>query len=70
MGWRGATIKEARLNQHRAVLEAIAARQPEQAQACMAELIRDSAADVRRALEEERRPSGRPAKRAKEARQS
>jgi len=70
MGWRGATMKEARLNQHRAVLEAIAARQPEQAQACMAELIRDSAADVRRALEEDRRPSGRPAKRAKETRQT
>jgi len=50
MGWRGVAIKDDRLHQHRAVLEAIAAQQPEEARACMARLLQDSAADVRRAL--------------------
>ncbi len=67
MGWRGVAIKEDRLHQHRAVLEAIAAQQPEEAQARMAELIADSAADVRRALERDGRSARRSAKGAKEA---
>ena len=70
MGWRGVAIKDDRLDQHRAVLDAIAAQRPEEAQARMAELIRDSAADVRRALEREGRSAGRSAKGAREARRS
>jgi DNA-binding FadR family transcriptional regulator len=67
MGWRGVSIKDNRLHQHRVVLEAIAAQRPEDAQARMAALIRDSAADVRRALERDGRSAGRSAKAAKEA---
>lgn len=56
MGWRGVAIKDERLHQHRAVLEAIAAQNPEEARACMALLLQDSAADVRRALQKGSRP--------------
>jgi DNA-binding FadR family transcriptional regulator len=59
MGWRGVAIKEDRLLQHRAVLDAIAAQKPDEAQACMAQLLRDSAADVRRALEKDARAKRR-----------
>ncbi|MGD1035732.1 MAG: FadR/GntR family transcriptional regulator [Roseiarcus sp.] len=62
MGWRDGAIKDERLHQHRAVLEAIAAQRPEEAQACMARLLQDSAADVRRALEKDGRSKGRSAK--------
>ncbi len=62
MGWRGVAIKDERLHQHRAVLEAVAAQRAEEAQACMAQLLQDSAADVRRALEKESRAKGRSAK--------
>lgn len=64
MGWRGVAIKEERLLQHGAVLEAIAAQKPEEAQACMAQLLEDSAADVRRALEKDARAKTRSARRA------
>ena len=67
MGWRGVAIKDDRLRQHRAVLEAIAAREPDEAQARMAELIADSATDVRRALEKDARARSRAAKRKGEA---
>lgn len=59
MGWRGVAIKDERLHQHRAVLDAIIAQNAEEAQACMARLLRDSAADVRRALEKDTRANGR-----------
>jgi DNA-binding FadR family transcriptional regulator len=62
MGWRGVAIKDERLLQHRAVLDAIAAQKPEEAQACMAQLLQDSAADVRRALEKDGRSRRRPAR--------
>ncbi len=62
MGWRGVAIKDERLLQHRAVLEAIAAHNPEEAQARMAQLLEDSAADVRRALEKDGRSKARAAK--------
>ncbi len=68
MGWRGVAIKDERLHQHRAVLEAIAAQKPEEAQACMDRLLHDSAADVRRELENDGRPKGRSAKRGENAR--
>ncbi len=68
MGWRGVAIKDERLLQHGAVLEAIAAQKPEEAQACMAQLLQDSAADVRRALEKDSRSKARSAKRAENAR--
>lgn len=68
MGWRGVAIKDDRLHQHRAVLEAIAAQRPEEAQACMAQLLHDSLADVRRALEKGSRLKGRAAKNANGAR--
>lgn len=59
MGWRGVAIKEERLLQHRAVLDAITAQRPEEAQACMARLLSESAADVRRALEKDARAKAR-----------
>jgi len=67
MGWRGVAIKDDRLRQHRAVLEAIAAQEPDEAQARMAELIADSATDFRRALEKDARSRSRAAKRKGEA---
>ncbi|MGO9774944.1 MAG: FadR/GntR family transcriptional regulator [Roseiarcus sp.] len=68
MGWRGLAIKDERLLQHRAVLDGIAAQKPEEAQASMAQLLQDSAADVRRALEKDGRSKGRSAKRGESAR--
>ena len=50
LGWRGAVIKDDRLHQHRAVLEAIEAGAPEAARDRMATLLQDSIDDVRRAL--------------------
>jgi DNA-binding FadR family transcriptional regulator len=53
LGWRGAAAaREARLDQHRAVLDAIRAGQPKAARLRMAELLRASVADVRRAMAE------------------
>jgi DNA-binding FadR family transcriptional regulator len=54
MGWRSLAIKDHRLHQHRKVMLAIAARDPKAAEAAMAELLAESAEDVRRALIEER----------------
>jgi DNA-binding FadR family transcriptional regulator len=68
MGWRGVAIKDERLLQHGAVLEAIAAQKPEEAQACMAQLLQDSAADVRRALEKDGRAKARSARRGESER--
>ena len=62
MGWRGVAIKEERLIEHRAVVDAIAAQRPEEAQARMAKLIEDSATDVRRALDRKTRRQNRAAK--------
>ncbi len=59
MGWRGVAIKDERLQQHRAVSEAIVAQRPEEAQDSMARLLRDSAADVRRELEKDARGAAR-----------
>ena len=59
MGWRGVTIKDERLQQHRAVSEAILAQRPEEAQDCMSRLLKDSGADVRRELEKDARASAR-----------
>jgi len=51
LGWKSAAFMQRdRLLQHRAVLDAIRDRRPEQAQAQMAALLRDSIDDVRRAL--------------------
>ena len=50
LGWRGVVIKDERLHQHGAVLQAIKAREPESARRCMATLLQDSVDDVRRAL--------------------
>jgi DNA-binding FadR family transcriptional regulator len=59
LGWRGAVIKDARLHQHRAVLDAIRAREAETARRCMAALLQDSIDDVRRALGRNARASAR-----------
>jgi GntR family galactonate operon transcriptional repressor len=59
LGWRGAVIKDERLHQHRAVLEAIRGRQPENARRCMATLLQDSVDDVRRALGRNARANAR-----------
>jgi GntR family galactonate operon transcriptional repressor len=59
LGWRGAVIKDARLHQHRAVLEAIRAREPEGARRQMAALLQDSIDDVRRALGRNARANAR-----------
>jgi len=60
LGWSGAVIKDDRLHQHRAVLEAIEAGAPEQARERMAVLLQDSIDDVRRALVKRRAtPAGR-----------
>jgi DNA-binding FadR family transcriptional regulator len=51
LGWESASLKQHdRLLQHRAVLDAIRGRDPEQAHAHMAVLLRDSVDDVKRAL--------------------
>jgi DNA-binding FadR family transcriptional regulator len=51
LGWQSvALMQNSRLLQHRAVLEAIRDRKPDQAQARMAMLLRDSVGDVRRSL--------------------
>jgi len=55
MGWRGVAIKDDRLHQHRAVLEAIVAQRPAEARDCMFELLQDSFSDVRRALQKSSR---------------
>jgi len=54
MGWRSLAIKDNRLHQHRDVMQAIGARLPEAARTAMANLLQESADDVRRALAEER----------------
>ena len=59
LGWRGAVIKDERLHQHRAVLEAIRAREPESARQRMATLLQDSIDDVRRALGRNARANAR-----------
>ncbi len=59
LGWRGAVIKDERLHQNRAVLEAIEAREPESARRCMATLLQDSIDDVRRALGRNARANAR-----------
>jgi DNA-binding FadR family transcriptional regulator len=50
LGWSDAVIKDDRLQQHRAVLEAIEAGAPEAARERMALLLQNSIDDVRRAL--------------------
>ncbi|HXW21025.1 MAG TPA: FadR/GntR family transcriptional regulator, partial [Roseiarcus sp.] len=50
LGWRGVVIRDDRLHQHQAVLEAIEAGAKEAARERMAELLQDSIDDVRRAL--------------------
>jgi DNA-binding FadR family transcriptional regulator len=51
LGWESASfMQHDRLMQHRAVLDAIRDRNPEQAHAHMAALLRDSVDDVKRAL--------------------
>lgn len=51
LGWRAAaSVRDDRLHQHRAVLKAITEGEPEQARERMAELLRDSVADVRREM--------------------
>jgi len=63
LGWSGAVIKDDRLLQHRAVLEAIEAGAPEAARERMAVLLQDSIDDVRRALIKRRAtPAGRRAR--------
>jgi len=51
LGWpSAATMSDVRLNQHRAVLQAIHDRRPDEARAQMAVLLEVSMDDVRRAL--------------------
>ena len=52
LGWRATDVREARLEQHGAVLEAIRAGEPDLARQRMAELLRASVADVRRTMAE------------------
>ena len=59
VGWRGAIIKDDRLHQHRAVLQAIQAREPESARERMAKLLQDSIDDVRRELDKSSRAKAR-----------
>jgi GntR family transcriptional regulator, galactonate operon transcriptional repressor len=54
LGWSNAVIKDDRLQQHRAVLEAIEAGAPEAARDHMATLLQDSIDDVRKALANKR----------------
>ncbi|MGD0187409.1 MAG: FadR/GntR family transcriptional regulator [Roseiarcus sp.] len=58
-GWRGAIIKDERLHQHRAVLRAIEAREPDSARDQMAKLLQDSIDDVRRELHKSDRSKAR-----------
>jgi DNA-binding FadR family transcriptional regulator len=52
LGWRAAaSIRDDRLHQHRAVLKAISEGQADEARERMAELLRDSVADVRREMD-------------------
>jgi DNA-binding FadR family transcriptional regulator len=62
-GWRGAVIKEDRLHQHRAVLRAIGAREPDSARDQMAKLLQDSIDDVRRDLDKSNRSKARVGRR-------
>jgi DNA-binding FadR family transcriptional regulator len=59
VGWRGAVIKDDRLHQHRAVLQAIEAREPDSARERMAKLLQDSIDDVRRELDKSNRAKAR-----------
>lgn len=53
LSWRGASgIQDNRLEQHRAIFEAIRARDPDLARRRMAELLSDSIGDVRKFLRE------------------
>lgn len=64
LGWQSPVVmQENRLMQHRAIMQAIARRDPEEAHARMAELLRDSIEDVRRLLRqtEPHMPTGRRA---------
>jgi GntR family transcriptional regulator, galactonate operon transcriptional repressor len=65
LGWRGAVIKDDRLSQHRAVLEAIQARAPKKAQQEMVALLQDSLDDVRRSLAKIARSQASAEKRAR-----
>ena len=58
-GWRGAVIKDDRLHQHRAVLQAIQSREPDNARDRMAHLLQDSLDDVRRDLDKSNRTKAR-----------
>ncbi len=58
-GWRGAVIKDDRLHQHRAVLQAIQLHEPDNARGRMAELLQDSLDDVRRDLDKNSRTKAR-----------
>jgi len=52
LGWRAAaSIRDDRLHQHRCVLKAISDGKPEEARDRMAQLLRDSVADVRREMD-------------------
>ena len=51
LSWRVAPARTDRLQQHRAVLEAIRAQKPEEARDAMAALLRDSVMDVRNELD-------------------
>jgi GntR family transcriptional regulator, galactonate operon transcriptional repressor len=59
VSWRGAVIKDDRLRQHRDVLEAIEAREPDKARERMARLLQDSIDDARRELDRSGRAKGR-----------
>ncbi len=58
-GWCGAIIKDERLHQHRAVLRAIEACEPDSARDLMAKLLQDSIDDVRRDLDKTNRSKAR-----------
>lgn len=61
LSWEGASkIQDARLHQHRAILEAIRDGSPERARIRMSELLRDSIDDVRQYLQQ-RDGAGEPA---------
>ena len=61
LSWEGASkIQDARLHQHRAILEAISEGSPELARTRMTELLRDSIDDVRQYLKQ-RGAAGEPA---------
>jgi DNA-binding FadR family transcriptional regulator len=68
LGWRSADfMQEARLRQHRAVLDAITSAKPELARSRMAALLRDSIDDVRQSLRRrgrERTPARETTRRA------